>query len=34
MPDRHLIDVHVLLVTDGNIVLTQRRDANPTFDGL
>lgn len=34
MADRHLIDLHVLLVSDGNILLTQRRDANPTFDGL
>ncbi|MDQ3028911.1 MAG: NUDIX domain-containing protein [Actinomycetota bacterium] len=34
MADRHLIDVHVLLVEDGNILLTQRRDTNPTFDGL
>jgi 8-oxo-dGTP diphosphatase len=34
MPDRHLIDVHVLLVADGNVLLTQRRDTNPAFDGL
>jgi 8-oxo-dGTP pyrophosphatase MutT (NUDIX family) len=34
MADRHLIDVHVLLVDDGNIRLTQRRDTNPTFNGL
>ncbi len=34
MADRHLIDVHVLLVRDGDIMLTQRRDPNPTFDGL
>lgn len=34
MADRHLIDVHVLLVDDGDILLTQRRDPNPTFDGL
>ncbi|HEY9476101.1 MAG TPA: NUDIX domain-containing protein [Mycobacteriales bacterium] len=33
MADRHLIDVHVLLVRDGNVVLTRRRDTNPTFDG-
>ena len=33
MADRHLIDVHVLLVDDGNVLLTRRRDANPTFDG-
>lgn len=34
MADRHLIDVHVLLVGDGDILLTQRRDTNPMFDGL
>jgi 8-oxo-dGTP diphosphatase len=34
MADRHLIDVHVLLVDDGDILLTQRRNPNPTFDGL
>lgn len=34
MADRHLIDVHVLLVDDGNLLLTQRRDTNPAFDGL
>ncbi|HEX8934398.1 MAG TPA: NUDIX domain-containing protein [Pseudonocardiaceae bacterium] len=34
MPDRHLIDVHVLLVTEGNVLLTQRRDPHPAFDGL
>ena len=30
MPDRHLIDVHVLLVDDGRLLLTRRRgdDAN------
>lgn len=33
MADRHLVDVHVLLVRDGQLLLTQRRDANPEFDG-
>lgn len=33
MADRHLIDVHVLLVVEGSILLTQRRDPNPAFDG-
>jgi 8-oxo-dGTP pyrophosphatase MutT (NUDIX family) len=32
MVDRHLIDVHVLLVRDDEILLTQRRDRNPLFD--
>lgn len=34
MADRHLIDVHVLLVRDDDILLTRRRDTNPLFDGL
>ncbi|MEV4313470.1 NUDIX domain-containing protein [Actinocrispum sp. NPDC049592] len=34
MADRHLIDVHILLVRDGEVLLTRRRDANPRFDGL
>jgi 8-oxo-dGTP pyrophosphatase MutT (NUDIX family) len=34
MADRHLIDVYVLLVNDDDILLTQRRDPNPDFDGL
>ncbi len=34
MADRHLIDVHVLLVDNGSVLLTQRRDTNPMFDGL
>jgi 8-oxo-dGTP diphosphatase len=34
MADRHLIDVHVLLVRDEQVLLTRRRDANPMFDGL
>jgi 8-oxo-dGTP diphosphatase len=33
MADRHLIDVHVLLVRDGRVLLTRRRDTNPIFDG-
>lgn len=33
MPHRHLIDVHVLLVEDGAVLLTRRRDSNPLFDG-
>lgn len=33
MADRHLIDVHVLLVREGCILLTRRRDTNPIFDG-
>lgn len=33
MVDRHLIDVHVLLVDNGSILLTRRRDSNPAFDG-
>jgi 8-oxo-dGTP pyrophosphatase MutT (NUDIX family) len=33
MADRHLIDVHVLLVRDDQVLLTRRRDANPVFDG-
>ncbi len=35
MPDRHLIDVHVLLVRSGKLLLTQRRDTkNRDFDGM
>jgi 8-oxo-dGTP pyrophosphatase MutT (NUDIX family) len=34
MADRHLIDVHLLLVRDGQVLLTRRRDTNPLFDGL
>jgi 8-oxo-dGTP diphosphatase len=33
MAEHHLIDVHVLLVENGNILLTRRRDTNPAFDG-
>ncbi|MFC6094914.1 NUDIX hydrolase [Saccharothrix lopnurensis] len=34
MADRHLIDVHLLLVRDDDVLLTRRRDTNPLFDGL
>jgi 8-oxo-dGTP pyrophosphatase MutT (NUDIX family) len=34
MADRHLIDVHLLLVRDGQVLLTRRRDTNPLFNGL
>ncbi|WP_285486022.1 NUDIX hydrolase [Amycolatopsis taiwanensis] len=35
MADRHLIDVHVLLLDgNGHVLLSQRRDSNPAFDGL
>ncbi|MGY4100230.1 NUDIX hydrolase [Nocardia sp. R16R-3T] len=33
MADRHLIDVHVLLVQDGAVLLSRRRSADE-FDGL
>jgi 8-oxo-dGTP diphosphatase len=33
MADRHLIDVHLLLVRDNRVLLIRRRDTNPTFDG-
>jgi 8-oxo-dGTP pyrophosphatase MutT (NUDIX family) len=33
MADRHLVDVHVLLVRGHEVLLTQRRDANPDFNG-
>ncbi|WP_394617993.1 NUDIX domain-containing protein [Lentzea sp. JNUCC 0626] len=33
MADRHLIDVHVLLVRDGSVLLSRRRDPDPRFDG-
>ncbi|WP_434445691.1 NUDIX domain-containing protein [Lentzea sp. E54] len=32
MADRHLIDVHVLLVRDGEVLLSRRRDPDPRFD--
>jgi len=35
MADRHLIDVHILLVDDGgNLLLSRRRDSVAEFDGL
>lgn len=34
MPHRHLVDVHVLLVADGQLLLSRRRDTDPHFDGL
>ncbi|GHH30287.1 NUDIX hydrolase [Lentzea cavernae] len=34
MADRHLIDAHVLLVRDGEVLLSRRRDPDPRFDGL
>jgi 8-oxo-dGTP pyrophosphatase MutT (NUDIX family) len=34
MADRHLIDVHVLLLRDDQVLLSQRRDPDPQFDGL
>lgn len=34
MADRHLVDVHVLLVDADQLLLTRRRDADPAFDGL
>jgi 8-oxo-dGTP pyrophosphatase MutT (NUDIX family) len=33
VPDRHLIDVHVLLLRDDQVLLTRRRDPDPRFDG-
>ena len=33
MADRHIVDVHVLLVREHEVLLTQRRDPNPQFDG-
>lgn len=34
MADRHLIDVHVILADQSSVLLSQRRDRNPDFDGL
>jgi 8-oxo-dGTP diphosphatase len=34
MADRHLIDVHVLLIRDDQVLLSQRLDPNPEFDRL
>jgi 8-oxo-dGTP diphosphatase len=33
MTDRHIVDVHVLLVRDGRLLLSRRRDPSPVFDG-
>jgi 8-oxo-dGTP pyrophosphatase MutT (NUDIX family) len=33
MTDRHIIDVHVLLLRNDQVLLTQRRDTNPAFNG-
>lgn len=32
MPDRHLVDVHILLIRDGEVLLSKRRSADE-FDG-
>lgn len=34
MADRHLIDVHLMLVRDGELLLSLRRDTDPRFDGV
>lgn len=34
MADRHLVDVHILLVRDDQVLLLQRRDTDPAFNGL
>ncbi|HET6502826.1 MAG TPA: NUDIX domain-containing protein [Amycolatopsis sp.] len=35
MTDRHLVDVHVVLLDDhGRVLLSRRRDPDPRFDGL
>lgn len=34
MVDRHLIDVHILLIRDDHLLLSRRRDVDPRFDGL
>jgi 8-oxo-dGTP pyrophosphatase MutT (NUDIX family) len=33
MTDRHIVDVHVLLVRDRHLLLSRRRDPSPAFDG-
>ena len=33
MADRHLIDVHVMLVRDDEVLLSRRRDTDHRFDG-
>lgn len=32
MADRHIVDVHVLLLRDDQVLLARRRDRNPEFD--
>lgn len=34
MADRHLVDVHVLLVSGTSLLLSKRRDAHGEFDGM
>lgn len=34
MPDKHLVDVHVLVIRDHELLLTRRRDSDPAFDGM
>lgn len=33
MTDRHIIDVHILLIRHDQVLLSQRRDPSPEFDG-
>jgi aminoglycoside 2'-N-acetyltransferase I len=33
MTDRHIVDVHMLLVRDRQVLLSRRRDPSPRFDG-
>jgi aminoglycoside 2'-N-acetyltransferase I len=34
MTDRHIVDVHLLLLRDRQVLLSRRRDPSPRFDGL
>jgi 8-oxo-dGTP diphosphatase len=34
MTDRHIVDVHMLLLRDRQLLLSRRRDPSPRFDGL
>lgn len=34
MTDRHIVDVHLLLIRDGELLLSRRRDPLPQFNGL
>ncbi|MET0234570.1 MAG: NUDIX domain-containing protein [Kibdelosporangium sp.] len=34
MTDRHIVDVHMLLIRDRQVLLSRRRDPSPQFDGL